>query len=58
MAHIGALVKLHGVYCAVILEEFRSETGGVVLKVQTLRNVFRGFGPEIIDLSLAPSRDV
>ena len=52
---IGQILKLHGIYCAVVLDKFISEDGGVILRVQTLRNVFRGFKSELIDTSVAPN---
>lgn len=51
---IGQILKLHGIYCAVVLDLFTNGGGCIVLRVQTLRNVFRGFGPELIDTSVAP----
>ena len=52
---IGQILKLHGIYCAVVLDKFISGDGGVILRVQTLRNVFRGFKSELIDTSVAPN---
>lgn len=52
---IGQIVKLHNSYCAVILNKYVSDDGGVILRVQTLRNVWRGFGPELIDTTVAPN---
>lgn len=52
---IGQILKLHGIYCAVVLDKFINEDGGVILRVQTLRNVFRGFKSELIDTSVAPN---
>lgn len=62
MAHIeldaitvGQIVKLHNSYCAVILNKYVSADGGVILRVQTLRNVWRGFKAELIDTTVAPT---
>ena len=62
MAHIeldaitvGQIVKLHNAYCAVVLNKYISADGGIILRVQTLRNVWRGFGPELIDTTVAPN---
>lgn len=51
---IGQLVKLHNAYCAVVLDKYVSQAGGVILRVQTLRNVWRGFKAELIDTTVAP----
>ena len=51
---IGQLVKLHNSYCAVVLDKYVSQNGGVILRVQTLRNVWRGFKAELIDTTVAP----
>jgi hypothetical protein len=48
-------MKLHSAYYTGILEEFCREVDRVALKMQTLHNVFRGFDPKIIALSIAPS---
>jgi hypothetical protein len=52
---IGQIVKLHNSYCAVILNKYVSADGGVILRVQTLRNVWRGFKAELIDTAVAPN---
>lgn len=51
---IGQIVKLHNAYCAVVLDKFISADGGVILRVQTLRNVWRGFKAELIDTTVSP----
>ena len=51
---VGQLVKLHNSYCAVVLDKYVSQNGGVILRVQTLRNVWRGFKAELIDTTVAP----
>jgi hypothetical protein len=38
----------------VVLDIFTNEAGGMVLRVQTARNVFRGYPPEFIEVDLAP----
>lgn len=60
MAHLeistitpGQIIKLHNIYCAVVMEKFTGESG-VILRVQTLRNVWRGFKSELIDTTVAP----
>ena len=52
---IGQIVKLHNSYCAVILNKYVSADGGVILRVQTLRNVWRGYKAELIDTTVAPN---
>ena len=38
----------------VVLDVFRNEAGKTVLQVQTVRNIFRKLGPELIEIDLAP----
>lgn len=52
---IGQIVKLHNSYCAVVLNKYVSADGGVILRVQTLRNVWRGYKAELIDTTVAPN---
>lgn len=50
---VGDIIKMqwwHGV----VLKVFTNEAGGTVLQVQTARNVFRGYGPEFIEVEVAP----
>lgn len=50
---VGDIIKMqwwHGV----VLKVFKNEAGGTVLQVQTARNVFRGYGPEFIEVDIAP----
>lgn len=49
----GDIIKIHQ-WHGVILNVFEDEVGGQVLQVQTVRNVFRGYGPEFIELAIAP----
>ena len=49
----GDIVKIHN-WHGVVLNVFRDDTGGQVLQVQTVRNVFRGYGPEFIEVAVAP----
>lgn len=51
----GQIVKLHNSYCAVVLNKYVSDDGGIILRVQTLRNVWRGFKAELIDTTVAPN---
>jgi hypothetical protein len=50
---IGEIIRMHS-WHGVVLNVFTSETGGMVLRVQTARNVFRGYPPEFIEVDLAP----
>jgi hypothetical protein len=52
---VGQIVKLHNSYCAVVLNKYVSADGGIILRVQTLRNVWRGFKAELIDTTVAPT---
>jgi hypothetical protein len=50
---VGDIIKMqwwHGV----VLKVFTNEAGGTVLQVQTARNVFRGYGPEFVEVEIAP----
>ena len=49
----GDIIKLHN-WHGVVLKVFRSDDGGAVLYVHTLRNVFRGYPPEYVEVDLAP----
>ena len=49
----GDIIKMHS-WHGVVLSVFTNDTGQTVLQVQTARNVFRGYPPEFIELSLAP----
>lgn len=50
----GDVVQIHNWY-GVVLETHFDEAGALsVIRVQTARNVFRGYGPEYIDVRLDP----
>lgn len=49
----GNIIKMH-TWHGVVMDVFTSSTGGIVLKVQTVRNVFRKLPPELIELEVAP----
>lgn len=38
----------------VVLSVFVNENGEQILRVQTIRNIFRCFGPELVEVSKAP----
>jgi hypothetical protein len=50
---VGDIIKMHS-WHGVVLGVFTNEAGGIVLRVQTARNVFRGYPPEFIEVDLAP----
>jgi hypothetical protein len=50
---IGEIIKMHS-WHGVVLDVFTNENERTVLRVQTARNVFRGYPPEFIELDLAP----
>jgi len=49
----GDIIKMHS-WHGVVLNVFSSDAGQIVLQVQTARNVFRGYPPEFIELTIAP----
>ena len=50
---IGDVVKIRA-WHGVVLDVFKGETGKTILRVQTVRNVFRRLNPEFIEYDLAP----
>jgi hypothetical protein len=50
---IGDVVKIRA-WHGVVLDVFRGDTGKTILRVQTVRNVFRRLNPEFIEFDLAP----
>lgn len=51
---VGDVVKIHNWY-GVVLETHFAENGDLsIIRVQTARNLFRGYGPEYIDVRLQP----
>jgi hypothetical protein len=50
---VGDIIKMRSWY-GIVLEVYRSEAGKTVLQVQTVRNIFRKLGPELIEVDLAP----
>lgn len=49
----GDIVKMRS-WHGIVLDVYRNETGKTVLQVQTVRNIFRKLGPELIEVDLAP----
>lgn len=51
---VGSVVKIHNWY-GVVLETHCDDQGHLsVIRVQTARNIFRGHGPEYVDVRLLP----
>ena len=51
---VGDVVKIHNWY-GVVLETHFDDNGSLsVIRVQTARNIFRGYGPEYVDIRLQP----
>lgn len=50
---VGEIIRMRS-WHGIVLEVFHSETGKTVLQVQTVRNIFRRLGPELIEVDLAP----
>lgn len=51
---VGDVVKIHNWFGVVLETHFDEEGDLSVIRVQTARNIFRGFGPEYIDVRLQP----
>ena len=49
---VGDVVKLHNWFGVVLETHFDEEGSLSIIRVQTARNIFRGFGPEYIDVRL------
>jgi hypothetical protein len=50
---VGQIIRLRS-WHGVVLDVFTNEAGKTILRVQTVRNVFRRLNPEFIELDLAP----
>jgi hypothetical protein len=50
---VGDIIKMH-TWHGIVLNVYRSEAGKTVLQVQTVRNIFRKLGPELIEVDIAP----
>jgi len=51
---VGDVVKIHN-WFGVVLETHRDEDGALsIIRVQTTRNLFRGHGPEYVDVRMQP----
>ena len=50
---VGQIIRLRS-WHGVVLDVFTNEVGKTILRVQTVRNVFRRLTPEFIEFDLAP----
>jgi hypothetical protein len=51
----GDIIKMRA-WHGIVMDVFRNEMGRTVLQVQTVRNIFRKPGPELIEVDLAPDQ--
>ena len=54
---VGEIIKMRS-WHGIVLEVYRNEAGKTVLQVQTVRNIVRKPGPELIEVDLAPEHIV
>jgi hypothetical protein len=54
---VGDIIKMRS-WHGLVLDVYRNEAGKTVLQVQTVRNIFRKLGPELIEVDLAPEQIV
>ncbi len=52
---VGEIIRMRS-WHGVVLDVFKSESGRFVVRIQTVRNIFRKLGPELIELDLAPDQ--
>ncbi len=50
---VGDIIKLRS-WHGIVLDVYQNEAGKTVLQVQTVRNIFRKLGPELIEVDIAP----
>jgi hypothetical protein len=50
---VGDIIKMRS-WHGVVLDIYTNEAGKAVLQVQTIRNIFRKLGPELIQVDIAP----
>ena len=50
---VGDIIRMRS-WHGIVLDVYQSERGKTVLQVQTVRNIFRKLGPELIEIDLAP----
>jgi hypothetical protein len=49
---VGDIIRMRS-WHGVVLAVYKGEAGGTILRVQTVRNIFRKLSPEFIELDLA-----
>ena len=50
---VGDIIRMRS-WHGVVLDVFSNEAGQTILRVQTVRNIFRRLNPEFIEFDLAP----
>lgn len=50
---VGDIIKMRA-WHGIILDVYHNDAGKTVLQMQTVRNIFRKLGPELIEVDLAP----
>ena len=51
---VGEIIRLRS-WHGVVLDVFTNEVGKTILRVQTVRNIFRRLNPEFIEFDVAPA---
>ena len=51
----GDIIKMRA-WHGIVLDVFKNVNGRTVLRVQTVRNIFRKLGPELIEVDIAPDQ--
>jgi hypothetical protein len=51
----GDIIKIRA-WHGIVLDVFQNDMGQTVLRVQTVRNIFRKLGPELIEVDIAPDQ--
>ena len=50
---VGDIIRMRS-WHGIVLDVYQNKAGKTVLQVQTIRNIFRKLGPELIEVDLAP----
>ena len=50
---VGDIIRMRS-WHGVVLDVFKNDAGKTILRVQTVRNVFRRLNPEFVEFDLAP----
>ena len=50
---VGDIIRMRS-WHGIVLDVYQSKAGKTVLQVQTIRNILRKLGPELIEVDLAP----